>query len=95
MEEVGIISPQHVDKILRLKPMVKWVCIAQTAEGVIGGAHVRHASSATNKIQEGLDAVCSDPTVLGEIESHQPGIPDQKIRQDSCRLVIDGIRTEI
>ena len=95
MEEVGIISPKHVDNILRLKPMVKWVCIAQTAEGVIGGSHVPHASGATDKIQEGLPAVCSDPTVSGQIQSHQPGIPVQKIHQDSCRLVIDGILTEI
>ena len=95
MEKVGIIGPKYVDKSLRLKPVVKWVCTAQTAEGVIGGSHVPHASGATDKIQEGLPAVCSDPTVSGEIESHRPGILVQKINQDSCRLVIDGIFAEI
>ena len=35
IEEVGIIGPKHADKSLRREPMVKRVCIAQTAEGVI------------------------------------------------------------
>ena len=71
-EEAGIIGPKRADKSLRREPMVKRVCIAQTAEGVIGGSRVPYASSVTNKIQEGSPAVCSDPTVLGEIESYQP-----------------------
>ena len=72
IEKVGIIGPKHVHKTLRLKPVVKWVCTAQTVEGVVGVSHVPHASGATDKIQEGLPAVCSDPTVSGKIQSPQP-----------------------